>query len=108
MISVSKVTLRSDLDRLEEKGIIGHEKGEVFHCQQVKGWTPSRSRGKPETGGYHGKKRVLKQSEICQGRRTMETVQRNENRILAGTVKCRSKADMVHAQHGQGKLTKRP
>jgi hypothetical protein len=28
----------------------------VFHCQQVKGWTPSRSRGKPETGGCHRKK----------------------------------------------------
>ncbi|MDR0760280.1 MAG: DeoR/GlpR family DNA-binding transcription regulator [Treponema sp.] len=30
MVGVSKVTLRSDLDQLEEKGIIGHEKGEVF------------------------------------------------------------------------------
>ena len=30
IIGVSRVTLRSDLDRLEEKGIIGHEKGEVF------------------------------------------------------------------------------
>ena len=30
MIGVSKVTLRLDLDRLEEKGIIRHEKGEVF------------------------------------------------------------------------------
>ena len=30
MIGVSKVTLRSDLDRLKEKGILGHEKGEVF------------------------------------------------------------------------------
>jgi len=30
IIGVSKVTLRADLDRLEEKGIIAHEKGEVF------------------------------------------------------------------------------
>lgn len=30
MIGVSKVTLRSDLERLEEKGIIIHDKGEVF------------------------------------------------------------------------------
>jgi DeoR/GlpR family transcriptional regulator of sugar metabolism len=29
MVGVSKVTLRTDLDRLEEKGIIRHEKGEV-------------------------------------------------------------------------------
>jgi DeoR/GlpR family transcriptional regulator of sugar metabolism len=30
MLSVSKVTLRSDLEKLVEKGIIGHDKGEVF------------------------------------------------------------------------------
>jgi DeoR/GlpR family transcriptional regulator of sugar metabolism len=30
MTGVSKVTLRKDLDRLEEKGIIRHEKGQVF------------------------------------------------------------------------------
>ena len=30
MLGVSSVTLRTDLDRLKEKGIIGHEKGEVF------------------------------------------------------------------------------
>jgi hypothetical protein len=61
-------------------------------CQQVKGKAPSQSRGKPETGGCHGKKRVLRQSEICQERRTMKTVQRkNEHRISAGTVKRRSK-----------------
>ncbi|MDR1903914.1 MAG: DeoR/GlpR family DNA-binding transcription regulator [Treponema sp.] len=30
MMQVSRVTLRKDLDRLEEKGIISHEKGQVF------------------------------------------------------------------------------
>ena len=30
IINISKVTLRSDLSKLEEKGIIRHEKGEVF------------------------------------------------------------------------------
>ncbi|MDR0639705.1 MAG: DeoR/GlpR family DNA-binding transcription regulator [Spirochaetaceae bacterium] len=30
LMGVSKVTLRSDLDRLEEKGIIRHEKGHVY------------------------------------------------------------------------------
>ncbi|MDR2553461.1 MAG: DeoR/GlpR family DNA-binding transcription regulator [Treponema sp.] len=30
MMQVSRVTLRKDLDRLEEKGIIRHEKGQVF------------------------------------------------------------------------------
>jgi DeoR/GlpR family transcriptional regulator of sugar metabolism len=30
MMGVSKVTLRKDLDRLEEKGIVRHEKGQVF------------------------------------------------------------------------------
>jgi phage terminase large subunit len=31
------------------------EWGRATHCQQVKGWIPSQSRGKPETGGCHGK-----------------------------------------------------
>jgi DeoR/GlpR family transcriptional regulator of sugar metabolism len=30
MMGVSKVTLRKDLDRLEEKGLLRHEKGQVF------------------------------------------------------------------------------
>jgi DeoR/GlpR family transcriptional regulator of sugar metabolism len=30
LMGVSKVTLRSDLDRLEEKGIVRHEKGQVY------------------------------------------------------------------------------
>ncbi|MDR2096066.1 MAG: DeoR/GlpR family DNA-binding transcription regulator [Treponema sp.] len=30
MMEVSKVTLRKDLDRLEEKGLLRHEKGQVF------------------------------------------------------------------------------
>jgi DeoR/GlpR family transcriptional regulator of sugar metabolism len=30
LMGVSKVTLRSDLDRLEDKGIIRHEKGQVY------------------------------------------------------------------------------
>ncbi|MDR2247788.1 MAG: DeoR/GlpR family DNA-binding transcription regulator [Treponema sp.] len=30
MAEVSKVTLRSDLDRLEERGIVRHEKGQVY------------------------------------------------------------------------------
>jgi DeoR/GlpR family transcriptional regulator of sugar metabolism len=30
LTGVSKVTLRSDLDRLEEKGIVRHEKGQVY------------------------------------------------------------------------------
>jgi hypothetical protein len=41
--------------------------------------------------GIMGKKPVLKQSGTYQGRRTMKTVQRNEHRISAGTVKCHSK-----------------
>jgi hypothetical protein len=42
--------------------------------------------------GIMGKKPVLKQSEICQGRRTMKAVRRNERRISAGTVKRRSRS----------------
>jgi hypothetical protein len=42
--------------------------------------------------GVIGKRTVLKRSGICQERRTMKTVQRNENRISAGIVKCRSKS----------------
>jgi hypothetical protein len=37
------------------------------------------------------KKRVLTTFATCSKRRTMKTVQKNENRISAGIVKCRSK-----------------
>jgi hypothetical protein len=70
-------------------GITGRDCSSVMapsHCQQVKGWTPNQSRSNWKGEGIMGKKRVLKQSGICQGRRAMKTVQRNEHRISAGTV----------------------
>jgi hypothetical protein len=55
-----------------------------------------------------GEKIVLSGSAASWKKPNMKTVRKKGNRISAGSVKCRLKAEADHVQHDQGKLSERP